>query len=96
MKERAKAKCIVHVHGAVAKSVCLGSRLRGQGGDLLHAYVGVAIRLCMAGPPKTGPHHQGRSSTEYQWLFVQDKLDDTSVLDDTWVLQLRRDEGDGA
>ena len=26
----------------------------------------------------------------------QDKLGGTSVLDDTWVLQLRLDEGDGA
>ena len=32
-----------------------------------------------------------------QWHFLRNKLNSTSsVLDDTWVLQLRRDEGDGA
>ena len=88
----------MHVHGAVTRIGVLGIPTeRSRDGDLLHAHVGVAIRLCTAGPPKQDvPHHQGHSPTEDQWLFLQDKLDGTSVLDDTWVLQLRRDEGDGA
>ena len=88
----------MHVLDAVARIGVLGIPTeRSRDGDLLHAHVGVAIRLCTAGPPKQDvPHHQGRSPTEDQWLFLQDKLDGTSVLDDTWVLQLRRDEGDGA
>ena len=88
----------MHALGAVARNCVHDSPTeRSRDGDLLHAHAGVAIRLYVAGPPKQDVlHHQGRSPTEDQWLFLQDKLDGSSVLDDTWVLQLTRDEGDGA
>ena len=87
----------MHVFGAVAIGVLGIPTERSRDGDLLHAHVGVAIRLCAARPPKQDvPHHQEHGPTEHQWHFLRDELDGTSVVDDTWVLQLRQDEGDGA
>ena len=87
----------MHALGAVARNSVLGSPTeKSRDGPLHHAHAGVANQLCPALPPKQDVlRHQGRSPTEGQWHFLQDKQDGLSVVGDTWTLQLRQGEGGG-
>ena len=87
----------MHARGAVARIGVLGIPTEKSGdGPLLHAHAGVANQLCPALPPKQDVlRHQGRSPTEGQSHFLQDKQDGLSVVGDTWMLQLRQGEGGG-
>ena len=87
----------MHVLGVVARIGVLGIPTeRSRDGDLLHAHVGVAIRLCTAGPPKQDVlHHQGRSPTEGPSHFLQGTPDGLFVVGDTWMRQLGQGGGGG-